>query len=167
MFGNSMFDNSNSALGRRLIVSDPNKLTYFARANAIRAGVQSTYGALTGVAPGDGEWANPYTTEDSAPGDDRAMLSVNMYNAQVAAGNRLVPGGVGEGTASTVNVETPGGGSTLERFFNAFNKFLSAPGGANPFQVTAPKSGGIGPWVVGAGIVGVGLLVLLAKRKRA
>jgi len=33
---------------RTMVVSDPEKLTYFARANAVRAGVANTWGAFSG-----------------------------------------------------------------------------------------------------------------------
>lgn len=34
---------------RKFITADPSKLTYFARANAVRAGTVSTWGALSGL----------------------------------------------------------------------------------------------------------------------
>jgi hypothetical protein len=42
--------------GRKLIVADPSKLTYFARANAVRSGVYNAWGSLGGLGfPGDGD----------------------------------------------------------------------------------------------------------------
>jgi len=38
----------NTSPRRTLITADPSKLTYFARANAVRAGVANTWGALEG-----------------------------------------------------------------------------------------------------------------------
>ena len=155
------------APGRPLIVSDPEKLTYFARANAVRAGVQSMPGALTGVAVGDSEWANPFAAEDAAPGDMRANMSQQMFDATVSAGPRQLPMSVAGGSMEVTgsNIETPSGGGTLDSFFNSFNKFMSAPApqnwGAQPVRTPSPW-----PWVVGVGAVGLGLL-WLSKRRRA
>lgn len=42
------FPTTQNAPGRRFIVSDPSKLSYFARAGAVRAGVANTWGSLQG-----------------------------------------------------------------------------------------------------------------------
>lgn len=47
----------NTMPSRSFIVSDPSKLTYFARANAVRAGTANTWGALSGL--GDPMPASP------------------------------------------------------------------------------------------------------------
>ncbi|TAL42424.1 MAG: hypothetical protein EPN91_08575 [Salinibacterium sp.] len=154
------------APGRPLIISDPNKLTYFARANAVRAGLTAS-AALHGVAVGDGEWANPFLSEDTAPGDDRAFTSaMSFYNPSVDTGARQVPMGIAAGSfqQSAGTVETPSGGRTLDTFFNSFNNFLRspAPGQYGPQPVAQPSPW---PWVVGAGIAGVALLILARRRR--
>ena len=154
------------APGRPCIVTDPNKLTYFARANAIRAGVSSSAGALSGVAVGDGDWADPYAGDSDGPGADRAFTSAkSFYLPTSSAGNRVVPRDV-EGYRNSVDssyVETPSGGSTLDSFFNSFNSFLSSPA-PNQFGPQAASVPSPWPWVIGAGAVGVGLLWLSKRR---
>ena len=141
------------APGRPLIVSDPNKLTYFAQANAVRAGVQSMPGALQGVAVGDSEWAS---YPDGGPGDMRANTSLDMFNSTATGSNSV----------GADNVETPSGGGTLDSFFSAINSFLRAPAPNQygpPPQLAAPSPW---PWLVGAGAVGIGLIVLSKRRSR-
>lgn len=64
-------DNSNAPWygpGRPLIVADPNKLSYFAQANAVRAGVFNTWGALSGFGDvGDDQQAPGDATAGYAP----------------------------------------------------------------------------------------------------
>lgn len=154
------------APGRPFIISDPNKLTYFARANAIRAGVMNMPGSLSGVAVGDGgDWANPYGTEDG-PGADRAFTSAfSFYNPTVDTGNRTVPRSIEEASyaAGSGAVEMPSGGNTVDSFFNALNRLISGPQSAPQVYKPAPSPW---PWVIGVGAVGIGLLYL-TKRKRA
>ncbi len=163
-------ENSNMpwwAPGRPLIISDPEKLTYFARANAVRAGVQNMPGALSGVAVGDGEWANPFVGDSDGPGADRAFTSSEAFYSQpvLSSGNRMVPSGVST-NADGSNIETPSGGSTLDSFFNAFNRMLRGPA-AQPFGPQPTVAPSPWPWVIGAGAVGLGLLVLAKRRRRA
>lgn len=149
------------APGRPLIISDPSKLTYFARANAVRAGVQNMPGALSGVAVGDSEWA---TYPESGPGDMRANMSLEMFNSTVSSGDRQLPMSVAAGSYSvdSSSIETPSGGSALDSFFNALNRFVSPPPTYAPQPVAQPSPW---PWVIGAGVLGVGLLVLTKKRR--
>lgn len=133
--------------GRPMIVSDPNKLTYFARANAVRAGVMGSAGALHGI------------------GDDLEQGGSSLdelYNGPVSMGNRLTPTSIATGSAArtTATVETPSGGSSLERFFSSFNSFLTPAPVTFPAAKVTPSPW---PWLVGAAAVGVGLIVLSKK----
>ena len=152
------------APGRPLIISDPEKLTYFARANAIRAGVMTSAGALQGVAVGDGgNWANPYGTEDG-PGADRAFTSAfSFYNPTVDTGNRTVPTSVAAGSfaVGSGSVEMPSGGTSVDSFFNALNRLISSPQQAPQVYAPAPSPW---PWVIGLGLAGIALVALTKKR---
>lgn len=152
------------APGRPMIVSDPAKLTYFARANAIRAGVQNMPAALSGVAVGDSDWSQ---YPDAAPGDMRAMTSLALFDPTVDIGPRTVPNSISAASYSmdSSGVETPTGAGTLDTFFNALNNLIRSPSpntyGAPPSVAPSPW-----PWVIGAGAVGMGLLLLSKKRRR-
>jgi len=150
------------APGRPMIVSDPSKLTYFARANAVRAGVAAS--SFEGVAVGDSDWAQ---YPDAAPGDMRANMSQSMFNDTVDAGARMLPTSISAGSdsMSAGSVETPSGGGTLDRFFNSFNSFLTSPA-PNPYGAQPRIAPSPWPWVIGVGAVGLGLLFLAKKRAR-
>lgn len=151
------------APGRPLIVSDPEKLTYFARANAIRAGVQSMPGSFSGVAPGEGEWADPYAAEDAAPGDSRAMTSQAFFDdPSLMSDNRVIPMVTADGNViGAKNVETNSGGSTLDFFFNKLNQLIKPAPVLQPTSLAPPSPW---PWVVGLGVAGV-VLVMMTRRR--
>lgn len=82
---------------RTFVVSDPSKLTYFARANAVRAGVANMYGSLSGFGdamPDHGvATANDVKDPGSAQsvGDFFGNLGRSLLGAITAPGSANAP----------------------------------------------------------------------------
>ncbi len=152
-----MFPNNNPqwAPSRTLIVSDPSKLSYFARANAIRMGVSGSAGTFQGatVAIEPARGFGNVVTQEYDPG-------TGGYNP----------------TANSSTVQTPSGGQSSESFLDRLGVAVGAgisnflPGRANAASYPPPVEDsnflGIPPavWGIG-GIAAVGAAIYFATRK--
>ena len=134
---------------RPLVVSDPGKLSMFARANMVRAAVRGSYGALGGIGNIVGNRIVPIdATVNSELGRDWAFDPETMYGDATASGS-----------GSSGNVASPNGTSTVDQFFNRLNSLLSPQPTVQ--AVPAPPSP-LPMLLIGAAALGAGYL--LAKK---
>ena len=157
---------------RPLIVTDPRKLTYFARANMVRAGVQGSYGALQGfgrectgtpcrslqgfgdivgnrIVPGS------IATEGAVAITGKDNLGRNFtFDPETIYGDVTASGSAGSSTTAD-----PNGTSTVDQFFSRLNQLVSpAPVYSAPVQPSTP-------WLayLAAGLAVVGVVVVGKK----
>lgn len=174
-----IYNNSNAPWwgpGRTMIVTDPGKLTAFARANAVRAGVRGTYGAmgLSGLGYSVSDYGGIGVSE-GGPITGKRLLPAQLtsytnpdpgyvFDPNVGFGDNSASGP--ESSSSTMNQQ---GTMLIDRFFDMFNSVLGKVGTAvTPASMQPVDSGpGIGTVLVGgAAIVGGVLLVKKLMKKR-
>ncbi len=146
---------------RSILVMDPKKLSYFARANAIRAGSMNTYGALAGVR-GFGE--------TTAWEEAQAIEAEKEFAARQAqeAGNLFTGGaatGAGEGPATGANTKATG----LQFVDAAVTKLNELFSPRPPPTVAAANFSSPSPWPLvlgGVALLAGGVLVFKMMKKR-
>jgi hypothetical protein len=157
---------------RRFIVADPRKLTFFAEANAVRAGLAKTAGTLSGLGVITyNPWAEERTEYVTAPKSE--VVTGGITSASNNPGN--VPA-----SSSTVASSS---GSSLKEIFENILSAVGAAAGAFTRAATTPQpqtttvvvekekpseSSGISKGLLLAGgvaaVVGLGYLAFRKKR---
>lgn len=140
--------------GRPMVVADANKLSYFARANMVRAGVRGTYGALGGLSEIDVQGGKLVDTEE------QGFQPVPFPVSTPAPPSPLSPPPM---VTSDGQVLKPGGAGFIDTFVSSLsNLFKPAP----PVQAPVVQQGmstGTMVAIAGAAVVGGILLLKLVR----
>jgi hypothetical protein len=115
-----------------LIVSDPSKLSYFAKANMIRGGMGGVAASSASAAFGDlagGRSLNGWTAGVSGLGN-----AVQAQSASITPGRGSSMESVGAG-------QVPQGGQTVASWLDGFGTFIrGVVGGSNPADMPPPPT---------------------------
>lgn len=155
---------------RPMIVSDPGKLTYFARANAVRAGIRGgAYSAIPGSSAVAGLSGLGYTVTDhggTGIQEGTGIVDRRLMPFSVAGSTNPSPGyvfdpmvGYGDATAGTANSApntlNSNGTMLVDRFFNMFNSVLGRNQNSAPPLVQADTGPDWG-MLLGVGALAIG-----------
>lgn len=139
-----------------LVVSDPGKLSYFARANAVRAGVRGTWGTLSGL--GEVVGGRPAPT-DIVPQASTSPYAGTTFDPNAAYGDATpnIP-------QASVNTMNGNGTATIGDWFSRLGASLFGPSVSAPPLVQASAVDYTPLLLGGAAAIGIGYLVFKKKR---
>lgn len=146
-----------NAPSRRLLVMDSSKLSYFARAQAVRAGAQGTYGALAGFGTFGTAWEDSQAEEAEREFAERQMRETGALFTGGAAGG-------GAKVATAENTKAGGGMQLVDSLVGGLNRLLSPT--PTPAAIQAGFRPSPWPLVLGAAALVVGGIVLVKVMKR-
>lgn len=129
---------------RSVIVSDPSKLTYFARANAVRAGTAGTWGSFAGLGQLGLDTSDQY----------------NFVPGSGVDGNAIVTGQNPEATAGTT--KAAGAFQTVGDLFGNIGRTLLGANSPTPVVVAQPAPSPM-PYII-AGVAAAGAIGFIAYK---
>lgn len=155
---------------RPMIVSDPGKLSYFARANAVRAGIRGgAYSAMPGSSSVAGLSGLGYTVTDHGGigiQEGTSIVDQRLMPLSVAGSTNPSPGYVfdpmvGYGDATAANSSSPNtlnsnGTMLVNRFFDMFNSVLGRNGNVSAPPMVQADTGPDWGMLLGVGALAIG-----------
>ncbi len=151
---------------RPLVVMDPSKLTYFARAQAVRAGATGAYGALSGLGYTVPDYARVSVDNMTGESTGSGVVTPEVTTEPGAySGPGSRDGWVSDTAVPNAYTTAPGEPSMLsiDKWMEQLNKLIAGNGGAQRQSLAAPS-----PWpmVIGGAALLVGAVVLVKVLKK-